>query len=183
MERLGRVWTRLSVSRPNLPLDPRNEADVDEDLPGTKNEVFEMFSHSSASNHRKSDVGLMANRIRTSIDGTCSQKSSSPQRRQKKHSTSHVGRSSTIKATMPKFLRDEETQGQPGSKTLIVPNKLVTNPSSTGGKRSASFHEESCSFGVQSPTSRSSTSQEINTSAQGEGQNSISIFVCLILNL
>ncbi|KAJ1363905.1 hypothetical protein KIN20_023868 [Parelaphostrongylus tenuis] len=173
MERLGRVWTRLSVSRPNLPLvEPRNEADVDEDLPDTKNEVFEMFSHSSTPNHRKSDVGLTVNRVRSSIDGNCSQKSSSPHPKHKKPSKSHVGRSSTVKATMLKTSEDEKPQNS-NSKSLIAPDKLTAHPSSSSEKRSASFHEESCSFGVQSPASLSSASQAIHASSRSDDSTEV----------
>lgn len=53
MDRLGRVWTKLSATHRRPTLDLSDESD-DEDLPSTKNAVFQMFREGSSSHHRSS---------------------------------------------------------------------------------------------------------------------------------
>uniref|UniRef100_A0A1I7WNS0 Secreted protein n=1 Tax=Heterorhabditis bacteriophora TaxID=37862 RepID=A0A1I7WNS0_HETBA len=81
MERLGRVWTRLSVRRPTL--GPVNTVDEDEGPPDTKNEVFQMFSKSGAPIHRKSDADTLSRRRMQSNGTSARLKSLSPQRTMK----------------------------------------------------------------------------------------------------
>ncbi|PIO64550.1 hypothetical protein TELCIR_13818 [Teladorsagia circumcincta] len=140
------MWTRLSVRRPTLPaVEPNAEEEEDDSLPFTKNEVFEMFSRSKGSQHRKSD-GVNLHRPRCSVD-SAARTSSSPQR---KMVTPPVPRESSS-ADIPSALKNdsEEQLMRSPSKALVVP-KNSKHSHSLGEKRTASFTEESCSY-VPSP--------------------------------
>ncbi|KAK5975275.1 hypothetical protein GCK32_022697, partial [Trichostrongylus colubriformis] len=162
MERLGRVWTRISIRRPNLSTAEPPIDEVDDDvLPFTKNEVFEMFSRSKSSSHRKSEGG---NRSRTNIDGTA-RSSSSPQHKLR----ASVPRQSSS-ADNPS-MENDETEGplvRTPSKRLVVAKKH-----SVGEKRAASFHEESRSV-AQNPEIQEDSEEEDETVSDKEQQDTVS---------
>ncbi|KJH44629.1 hypothetical protein DICVIV_09350 [Dictyocaulus viviparus] len=156
MERLGRVWTRLSINRPTLPLvESRREENIEDDLPDTKNE-------SSASNQRKSDPNMTINRIRSSIDSSSNNKSSSPHR---KPLPTSAAQCSVARTAGSKILGDEENAKQ-RSKSPIV-RKIIQNPTPPDDKQSSSFHEESYCPGSHSSASHSSAHKNSNSIYNG----------------
>uniref|UniRef100_A0A7I4Z6S8 Protein kinase domain-containing protein n=1 Tax=Haemonchus contortus TaxID=6289 RepID=A0A7I4Z6S8_HAECO len=162
MERLGRMWTRLSVRRPTLPaVEPRPEEDSDDDLPYTKKEVFEMFSGSRASQHRKSD-GAYLHRARCSVD-SMARMSSSPQR---KLVTPPVPGESPV-SDAPSTLKNNNTEGQQLaeslSKSMVLAKK---HPHLSSDRRTDSFNEESCSFNPEMHRSFYKERKSINVSSR-----------------
>ncbi|CAJ0609390.1 unnamed protein product [Cylicocyclus nassatus] len=138
MERLGRVWTRLSVRRPTLPAVEPPEEDDDDDLPHTKNAVFAMFSESTSSKHRQSELSSPRERM-DSDSGTRS--SASPNR--KTRTPLPTGSNDTTTTSAPKSLSSEATESRTGKRSPTP--KTSQNVTALGEKRSASFTEESTS--------------------------------------
>ncbi|KAK6051865.1 hypothetical protein COOONC_10630 [Cooperia oncophora] len=165
MERLGRVWTRLSVRRPTLPaVEPHAEEDDDDDLPFTKNEVFEMFSRSKGSKHRKSE-GVNLHRPRCSVDNTA-RLSSSPQRNLMTPPVPRESSSPDVPSIL-KYSNEGQLMKSP-SRGLVAPS-TAKHSHSLGDKRTASFHEESCSYAVDPDRLRSfyKEQKEKNVSSRG----------------
>ncbi|EYB99618.1 hypothetical protein Y032_0121g961 [Ancylostoma ceylanicum] len=159
MERLGRVWTRLSVRRPTLPaVDPTADDDDDDDLPDTKNAVFEMFSQSTASNHRKSEAAN-PHRARGSVDGVARLSSASPQRKLR---SPLPARSVNVGIPLPKASVDSSSS--PPSKSLALPKPKNVSP--LGEKRSHNIHEESTSVHPPSPSLHRSTKENVHVSSR-----------------
>nr|CDJ81147.1 Serine threonine protein kinase-related domain containing protein [Haemonchus contortus] len=156
------MWTRLSVRRPTLPaVEPRPEEDSDDDLPYTKKEVFEMFSGSRASQHRKSD-GAYLHRARSSVD-SMARMSSSPQR---KLVTPPVPGESPV-SDAPSTLKNNNTEGQQLaeslSKSMVLAKK---HPHLSSDRRTDSFNEESCSFNPEMHRSFYKERKSINVSSR-----------------
>ncbi|KHJ93761.1 hypothetical protein OESDEN_06322 [Oesophagostomum dentatum] len=133
MERLGRVWTRLSVRRPTLPAVEPPDDDDDDDLPHTKNAVFEMFNESNAARHRQSELTTNSLRKRDSGDSSVRLSSSSPQRRL--HSPGPT-RSANVGIPVPKT-------SMTGSVSPTTSTTLDVPKSAHPLKRSTSFTEDS----------------------------------------
>lgn len=149
------MWTRLSVRRPTLPaVDPTADEDDDDDLPDTKNAVFEMFSHSTASNHRKSEIAN-PHRARSSLDGVSRLSSSSPQRKLRSPLPT---RSANVGIPVPKTSMD--SSASPPSKSSALPKSQNVSP--LGEKRSHNIHEESTSVHPPSPSLQRSAKEDVS---------------------
>ncbi|VDM78869.1 unnamed protein product [Strongylus vulgaris] len=148
MERLGRVWTRLSVRRPTLPTVEPPEEDDDDELPHTKNAVFEMFSHSTASKHRQSELSSSP---RERGQSECGGQSSIPQRKLRSPLPTRSGNMpiSGSKST------SDAGESPSGSKGLAIPK----HGAPLG--RSASFTEESTSV-MHNPASVQSVVRDVS---------------------